>query len=672
MDVSHSQLSSLVFLQTLLDTSRKQSITELVDINLSREEDSVTSLAVVDSSKTSATVFAGINSSNADQQAGKNEHLRSFTLDYPPEPGDRGEASEKEGESEARAKGGSKALGRVSLFSPSTAVKKETYQRVLRLSPLKGDENSRLGAVVTGLATSGEVVVFDASKSRPSVEDIWGRIRLEEGQEAADVDIWEDSDGGYQVAYCTDFEVYLYDISTDPKKKPSEPRFLHGTAHPDVFASSKSRPKFRSLRFLTPHLILLLQNQANRNGAELLLLDVRKSISLGTVILHKRLHKSIRSATGLTTAYLSPATDTHNVQNVIAVAGQDISITVFTLDHSPYQRSSQSLKFRTHCILRDVHPLQITALTFSAFALPQTLTAPPPQYLKLASVSVGSTVVVHTFPLTPYPPSSRSSNAKSRYVLSVPGTGETAQVGFSVLVSIIMVALGAFLLQAWTEIRGGTPEYLGAKGWLSQSVHNYIARPYMFENLTEMAATPTRMPDLEGVRSSVPSMEEVKEKIPNVEEIKQQMPSIQQLSNHVPNTEEMKEEIPSVNEMRDSVHDAAENIKKSTSHLQQKLNLRSLLSLHPHSASNLDNNPSRKAIMVRDTGTSLSADVHDHSTTVLKEAKRWEELNEREREGWKQKLMDAGEWMAEEGEAVLKGVFFSQLAAVVGAEVGGE
>ena len=35
------------------------------------------------------------------------------------------------------------------------------------------------------------------------------------------------------------------------------------------------------------------------------------------------------------------------------------------------------------------------------------------------------------------------------------------------------------------------------------------------------------------------------------------------------------------------------------------------------------------------------------------------------------RLLDAGEWTLEEGEAILKGVLFSGLAGAVGAAVGG-
>ena len=52
------------------------------------------------------------------------------------------------------------------------------------------------------------------------------------------------------------------------------------------------------------------------------------------------------------------------------------------------------------------------------------------------------------------------------------------------------------------------------------------------------------------------------------------------------------------------------------------------------------------------------------------ENKKWEELQKHEKEVWKKRLIDAGEWAIEEGESVLKGIFFSGLGAAVGAAAG--
>lgn len=368
----------------------------------------------------------------------------------------------------------------MSLFTPSTAIKKETYQRVLRLPRITENEGNRLGAIATGLAPEGEVVIFDATKAEPGQGDVRGRVKLGKGKEATDLDIIHVKDGEHHVAYCTDYEIYIVKISSK-ENSSSDPQYVHGTPHPDTFASTKARPKFRSVRFLTSHLLLLLQNQSDRKGAELLILEIPNFSPVGSITLRKSLHKRIKSATALSVALLPASRSSDPVQHAVAVAGQDNSITVFTLDH-PSSPPFPSLAFRRHTFLPSVHPLQITSLTFSTFQHPADPLKSPPQYLKLASTSVASTVIVHTFPLIPFHVSKPSTTL--RYVLRSPGRSETAQAAFSVLISAIAIALGAFLLQAFTEIRGGTPEYLGAKGWLSERVHGYIARPYMFEDVS--------------------------------------------------------------------------------------------------------------------------------------------------------------------------------------------
>lgn len=50
--------------------------------------------------------------------------------------------------------------------------------------------------------------------------------------------------------------------------------------------------------------------------------------------------------------------------------------------------------------------------------------------------------------------------------------------------------------------------------------------------------------------------------------------------------------------------------------------------------------------------------------------KRFEELSHKEKEIWMERLQKAGVWAKEEGEAVLKGVFFGGAAQLVGQAVG--
>ena len=622
--------------QTLLNTSKKTELSEIVDIDLSRDEDSVTSLAYAQSTELWAIAFAGINSSTAEQQRGKNEHLRSFLLEYPPRRklGGDGEGLEKETPIEYPK--GTQALGKVSLFTPSTAKTKETFQRVLRLSKKKKDNGPRLGAVATGLAPVGEIVFFAADTSRPGPNDTKGRIKLEEKQEAADVDIigLEEDDGQqeskFRVAYCTDYEVYVTDVDYNKKDNGTQQaiRNIHGTPHPDAFASNKIRPKFRCLRFLTPTLLLLLQNKVGGKGAELLLLEIS-----GVITLRKSLQKRIKSATAMSVALLPTASYSQIDQHAIAVAGADTSITILTVDRftsSPYGK----VKFRPHSFLPSVHPTSITSLTLSTFNPPGTpWNTTPPQYLKLASTSIANTCVVHTLPLTPHP-SPPPKDQPAHYLLKAPVRSTVTQNTISTLVALVAIAIGAFFLQAFTEIRGGTPEYLGAKGWLSQPIHDWIARPYMFEEGYLSAATSQFKITSEAVKTSLSAASEA------------------------------------VQTPLDVIHSA-------TAKAQEKLGLRDLLKRRDMGSDTSDYGNDGTDIIVKHSPaeggeTALSAELRDSNQVVEGEhkAKRWEELKEHEKEIWKKRLVDAGEWTATEGEAVLQGIFFSGLAQTVGGVVG--
>lgn len=477
--------SSLTSIKSLIDTSKKTEIKEVVDIDLSSSEDSVSSLAVARSDEGSAVVLAGINSSIDEQKQGKNDHLRSFVLKYP-----RRKSTEKEKIPEGQTvevpddlNGAmTEALCKSPLFTPDTRPNPETYQRVLRLSRPNRERKSRIGAVTTGLAPIGEVTIFDASKSKIDPSDVRQRINLGK-EEAGDVDIVEANDHEYYVAYCTDYEIYVCKVPFDRSEPTQSPYLLYETPFPDAFANEKKRPQFRSLRFLTPKLLLVLVNLPNKSGVELCLLELSEIPRAGTVSLRKALHKGIKSATSLAISVLRGPTPSSDVQHVIAVAGQDISITIFTIDHGP--RSRSGLAFKQYALFRNPHPIQMTSLAFSHFSPPADPARAQPQYLKLASTSMSSTIVVHTFPLIPCPSAvaKRSPDGPpTRYVLSQQSSvrNEGGSLGLAALVGIIMVALGAFFLQAVIEIRGGSPEIIGAKTWLSQPLRDKIALPWMF------------------------------------------------------------------------------------------------------------------------------------------------------------------------------------------------
>lgn len=656
-------------------------MSEVLDIDLSRNEDSVMSLAIAQSTDSYAVAFAGINSSSAEQNAGKNEHLRSFALQYPPRRRLGAEGAEKDVSS---GDAGTRALGRSSLFTPSSSIKKEAYQRVLRLSPSDQIDQGRIGAVATGLEPKGEIVVFDASKETPTNKDVQRRIRLGDGQEAADVDIVRDAGDNYVLAYCTDYEVCITKVVAGSGATQADPTPVYEEPYPDTFASTTARPKLRSLRFLQPNLLLLLQNKASRGGAELVLLELPSSQALGTVILRKSLHRAIKAATALTVCRLPGSILSENSQSAIAVAGQDNSITTLTLDH-PQQKPIPSLKFRSHALLRDVHTNLITSLTFSNFRPPPDPSKAAPQYLKLASTSIASTVVVHTFPLLPYPQPERN-RTPSRYVLTPPGRSEATQMTLSVLISALVIAIGAFLLQAFTELRGGSPEYLGVKGWLSESVHGWIAKPYMFDDAVQSNVPGRAIPSQAAKAVENAKQHAESNKIPGIDALNvpgveaNPIEGVKSVAAEVAGTanEKMKDAKEAVQDGSETVSDgmkeATAEVWKGAESAQKKLGLRHLLSRRSSSKSTdtalSDDSPSDIIVQHDENSESLSADVRDADTVIGDAHKKWEDLEAHERETWKRRLVEAGEWAADEGEAVLKGVFFQNIALAVGAAAG--
>ncbi|KAI9762642.1 MAG: hypothetical protein M4579_000260 [Chaenotheca gracillima] len=591
---------------TLLGTGSQSELAQLGEAELSRDEDSVTSLAIVRRSSADAVLaLAGINSSTVAQETGKNEHLRNFAINYPP----RRERTIDEVEAEAESSKEPKPveiaeLSRASLFAPSSSNSKETYQRILRLSTLRQRDNSapRLGAIATGLAPEGEaeIVLFDTKAKSVTSRSVVGRISLKD-QEAADVDIIESGDGEYQVAYCIDYEAYIYKPGQDSgasKDNPelANPKPIYIIPFPDTFAYEHSRPHFRALRFLTPSLVLMVQNYAHRSGVELLVVKLGKG--MGEVIRRKRLHRSMKAAVSLDVSVLDDNKGQEK-QFVVAVAGQDISIALLTLKYSTRKGLG---KFKSYAVLRNVHPVQITKICFSNFIPPShpISSATLPQYLKLASVSMGNTVIVHTFPLVPIPFRSKTPH----YVLSSPS--QTPRTALAIVVALLATVFSAFIFQAFVEIRGGTPPYLGAVDYLHPRVSKFMARPYVMDTLSTTTVT---------VPAGTPKAE-----IPAAETPVADAPSDEQ---------DMKPDIEKLQELRQSLGEDAALILK-----------------HGPDGVNLDLDHTGKQ-------------AHKHG-------KSWEDLAHDERARWRERLGGAAGWTLEEGQAILKGIVFSEVGAQVG------
>ncbi|KAK5046243.1 hypothetical protein LTR84_008386 [Exophiala bonariae] len=604
---------------SLIDTSPREQLREIVDVELAKNEDSVTTLAVATSSNSALTAFAGINSSAADQAAGKNEHLRSFRIGLPARKRKADGTTVEVQEKTPAAGSGTYALGRKAVFTSAKGSKNDTYQRVLRFSPYrKGSPDQRLAAIASGLAPENEIVVFRPVSS-PGPKDEISRIRLGK-REAADLDLTSSkaSPEDYLLAYCTDDELFIQQLPSKLPSKVAAPRLLYQTMESTTSLPSNKRPKFRALRFLTPHHLLLVQNAPNRTGVFLLILKINKDYSQAQITIRKRLSKSIKAAVGLDVCTLTES-EQGEKQFVIAVASQSSFIELLTIDYS----SDYGLAaFRPYTVLEEVHNGPLTRLVLSNYNGPSSPVAKDagPQSIRLASVGVDQFVTVHYLPLRPLP---ATKNKTPRYVLMLPSRFDSIQTIFSAVVALMSVAIVALLLQAFCEIRGASPPILGATDWLSPRVQSYIARPYYFAESIPHAQTQVSL-----------AAESVTQKLKDVQT-----------------------QIPGVDDVKTTVEDVISDVNQKLADLVE-------------TNSELE---TPKAIVVRDAGVGeISTELHHDAELIKEEAlKKWEELSDSQKKGWKRKLKDAGHWAEGQGESILKGILFSELAGAVGEFVRG-
>lgn len=594
----------------------------------------------------SLVVLAGINSSVEQQKQNNNQHLRAFRFQVPQKSaavsatntsaedneqdkeGGKTTKSEEEG-----VPGKATALSQASLFRTKNGPgSSDTYQRVTRLSPWpKGkdgtEKHPRIGAVATGLAQSGEIVFFCDTES-PSEKDVIGRIQLSSNEEAEDLDFVgleqdteksDDAHSRFLVAYTNGTDVMVGEISSSTRSNSSpDVRSVYTIPLPASGARS-ARPKFRALRFLSPRTILLLQNAPNRGGSELILLQLPSAKSSKSQILRRRkLPRSVKIGLGLDICQLGTNPQGQQ-QTVIAASGSDNSISLFTLEYGP-NRGYGNL--RPYTTLRDVHPFSMTKLTFSTFIPPEHPITPDvgPQNIKLASVSMGNTVVVHTFPLSPFPTSSRTP----RYVLVIPGPAEIWELVYSIVVLLFSLLAICLAMLALAEIRGGTPPFLGATEWLPDSVRNVIAKEYVVPSREELTYFDTLLaPRGSGSDNEIPAAK----------------------------TFPIDEQIESLREILDRVHRAG----AAPADLE---------TIAPQSLSVIVRCGAEESVIVE-----TAASAHGPDQAEKQKLQAWKDIPSSEQSVWKQKLADAGRWTASEGESVLLGVLFSEACGNLGRAV---
>ncbi|KGO36261.1 hypothetical protein PEX1_029710 [Penicillium expansum] len=636
---------------SLLDTSHRNEITEAVELNLSRDEDSVTSLAaapLVGDQTGSLVALAGINSSVEQQKKNNNQHLRAFRFELPRKTtavaGSNTQSAEDSEKKETKSEEGvipgkAIALSQASLFRTKKGTgSSDTYQRVTRLSPWpKGkdgtEKHTRIGAVATGLAPSGEIVLFRATET-PSEKDIIGRIQLSGNEEAEDLDFvslehdlekTDDAHGRFLMAYTNGPDVMVGEISSSSRPNSSlDVRSVYTIPLPASGART-ARPKFRALRFLSPRTLLLLLNAPNRGGSELVLLQLPSTDSGKSKILRRRkLPRTVKIGLGLDICQLGTNPQGQQ-QTVIAASGSDNSIPVFTIEYGPNRGYSN---FRPYTTLHDVHPFSMTKLTFSTFIAPAHPVTPDvgPQNIKLASVSMGNTVVVHTFPLSPFPTSSRTP----RYVLVTPGPAEIWELVYSIILLLFSIAAICVAMLAFAEIRGGTPPILGATEWLPDSIRGAIARDYVLPPRDKLTYFDTLLaPRGSGIDIDIP----------------------------VATIISTDSQIESLREILDRVHRAGAAPADLETVAPQSLSVIVRCSAGQNA---------EQSVIIE---TAASASAHESEQSEEEKLQAWKDLSLPEQSVWKQRLADAGRWTASEGESVLVGVLFSEVCVELGRAV---
>ncbi|OIW34055.1 hypothetical protein CONLIGDRAFT_628985 [Coniochaeta ligniaria NRRL 30616] len=578
-------------MQSVLDVSSPENIEVASELELSREEDSVTTLAAGLRKNRTLLVYAGINSSLDDIQKGKNEHFRVFGIDQPAR--SRSNSTHKITE-----------LSRSTIFNSKDA---DTYQRLLRVAPSFSGTH-QVGAVATGLAKSSEITIFEVSTAAGVAPKPRGKLELL--KEAMDLDVIQVDEDRWQLAYCDDFVLNILDIG----KTESEPSNIFTT--PIDIATGYERPTFRCIRYLTPHFLLAASNM--HKGSGVVLQGFRLPISAeqggkAKLAVSARLPKSVTRATCLAVRNLSPTSSPSanqgDTQFVIAVAGQDSSITLYTLEHTSHSNIELIVKLHPITTLKSVHPSPISGLAFSYIPPPQppktasvstTPTAPRQHTLKLASVgSMGNTVVAHHIPLRRLSNASKIPGAPPRpprhvVALKSRGPNPTSVIIFG---AIIIAVLGA-LLQGILEVGGLVTPSIGARHVVPERWLKPLP-PHVSGDFKDTARVGTHAPFL---------------------------------------AEFLAEQKLNLNSQGEG--EGAKVVLTADTYLDGETG-----------------------------GEGVKVDAHDEERHA--DAKSWDELPLSQKRAWRKRLEKAGQWGEEMGETIFKGVLFSEIGGAIGQMVAG-
>ncbi|UPK89778.1 hypothetical protein LCI18_000713 [Fusarium solani-melongenae] len=411
---------------TVLETLSQQELRIAGEIDLSRDEDSVMSLAVGPHKGKTTYLYAGVNSSHDSIAKGKNEHLRTLAIE----------------QSKARAAAGTKIpdsniseLSRAALFENPDA---DMYQRLLRVA-------GPVGAAATAMGKEHQLAVFEASGAATKLRGV-----LELPKEAEDLDVVQTGDNEFQVAYCYKYELYLVKIGA---KESSDPELVY--TMPDDHGE---RPVFRSIRYLSPNFLVAAANLPKRSGVVIQGYRLPYAGHKGArLAANARIPRKI-SATALAVANLSPPVSpgapVGEAQFIIAVAGHDSSLSLYTVDVTTGASIEILSKLWPLYTLKDVHGTDnITGLAFSTFVVPKTHIRQ--QFIKLASISLQKTVAVHSIPLRKHvdkaPRNKKGPPRPTRYVTAMKSRGPSFRpvaIALAIIV-LILAVIGQSILEVY-------------------------------------------------------------------------------------------------------------------------------------------------------------------------------------------------------------------------------
>lgn len=425
------------------------------EVTLSRDEDNVTALVAGQRKGKATLLYAGINSADDDLQKGKNEHFRVFAAEQPKSKSVLGARISE--------------VNRSSLF---TTYSPDTYQRLLRLTQPFGGA-PQLGAVATGFAKEAQIALFDVVAGLNVAPKPRGVLNLK--KEAVDMDVIQTADNLYQLMYCDDYNIYTLDLGKAGLGVDAQPKCIYTMPTEDI------RPSLRCIRYLSQNFALAVANLPRPGGVVLYgfrLPKAGKTDTAARIAVNTRVSKSQGvKATGLAVANLSPVASAGATQGeaqyVIAIASNDFSVHLYSLDHQVIGDVNLLANLYPLRTLKNVHPAMITNLSFSHFAPPKSGTGRT-QHLKLASTSVSNSVVVQSIPLKKHFDKATKTRRGGpprhpRYVTALEGRAPSP-LGFLLFWAGVVLVLAVFL-QGVLEVKGLSGPVVGGHRWLPSSMH---------------------------------------------------------------------------------------------------------------------------------------------------------------------------------------------------------